>query len=418
MVMAIITNYFAKKPHPEEPIPQMPRLNNRAFENSPFIFAGEKTVNGRIIYKYLFENCGESTLADAERTVQILLADNQYLCATFPLESSALKSELVKKKYLTINGDAVCLSEERQAPISARADLTDKYFSEALLQLPTRCTQGHWLEKSSAEYWIRNKGDKCPAGPHSIGELKVDIDQQNEINAFLKNETNNKAIIKEQARLNRRAQLLSLARNVKPELANAQIDGSNNLNLDPPVTGAKIILKIGGKKIILTAAKQIMKQSGKEAAKAAGKQLVRYIPFVSLGVGLVSAAYRLTQGQYLRAGGEVVSGAVACIPIYGIPLSATIDVLNLTLNQNKRTSDEPPSFSASIDLPTAYKVLGFHPNSVPAQQEVDQRYNELRELIEQEETSEEEFKKQMIEILVAIKDLIYEKNRWGLKSKL
>lgn len=90
------------------------------------------------------------------------------------------------------------------------------------------------------------------------------------------------------------------------------------------VTGAKATTqasKILGKEVAETAGKQAVKKAGKLGLKSALKK----IPGISLLVGLALGLYEASEGNYIRAVGELASGIAGSFPGIGTGLSLLID---------------------------------------------------------------------------------------------
>lgn len=88
--------------------------------------------------------------------------------------------------------------------------------------------------------------------------------------------------------------------------------------------GARGIIR-GGKSLGKTAGKIGGKSLGKFAAKTAGKSLLKKIPLVGLAVGAGLAIDRALEGDWLGAGGELLSGAASTVPFVGTAASLGID---------------------------------------------------------------------------------------------
>ena len=84
----------------------------------------------------------------------------------------------------------------------------------------------------------------------------------------------------------------------------------------------KHYLKKGAKKI---AAKLGGKAIAKVGAKALGKGLLKKIPFVGMGAGLLFAGQRLMAGDFKGAMLEAASGIASTIPGVGTAISIGLD---------------------------------------------------------------------------------------------
>lgn len=86
-------------------------------------------------------------------------------------------------------------------------------------------------------------------------------------------------------------------------------------------TGEAVAKTAAGKAVQKAAAKTV----GKTAAKAVGKSVLKKIPLVSVGAGLVFGAQRAMAGDWKGAAGEVASGALGTFPGLGTAASVAID---------------------------------------------------------------------------------------------
>ena len=120
------------------------------------------------------------------------------------------------------------------------------------------------------------------------------------------------------------------------------------------VKGAKkasmALLKKGSKKI---ATKLGGKAVAKVGAKALGKGLLKKIPFVGLGAGLLFAGQRLMAGDFKGAALEAMSGAASMIPGAGtaisIGLDATLAAKDMGVLPGQKEAEDQQSAAASPD---------------------------------------------------------------------
>jgi len=89
--------------------------------------------------------------------------------------------------------------------------------------------------------------------------------------------------------------------------------------------GEKGAVKAGEKAAIKAGEKVAAKGVAKVGAKAVGKSLLKKIPGVSILAGGAFAAQRAMQGDWLGAGGELLSGVAGTIPGVGTAASVGID---------------------------------------------------------------------------------------------
>ena len=349
--------------------------------DSPYIFIDSQTRGPRRVNKYMLQNSQDETLGHAVNRILRLLRDNPNLVATFETENpNGLKLRISQERYLTINGDAVCLSAERTAPGIANTNFKDRYFSEALLREPVICSSGHCIERSSAIFWRAARGDLCPAGPHSMGDLRINEELQADIESFRtekENETRNQDnILRRQA-----AHALIL------HSQNAQINRLRNTPDLVLIGGAagKIVVKLGARKLLITAGKQIAQRAGKTAATSVSKSIAKKIPVACLVFGVAFAAYRIYQGvkkgdksEFVKAGFEIASGAVAFIPVVGTGLSVAID-MGMAVHDVYITFQDNDNVSFFINTEQAYDILAIErdlesENNIPSREQVDQAY--------------------------------------------
>lgn len=87
----------------------------------------------------------------------------------------------------------------------------------------------------------------------------------------------------------------------------------------------KITAKVVERKAAKTATKSAAKAAGKAAGKAVGKSILKKIPLVSLGAGAYFAYDRAKNGEWGKAGCELLSGALGCFPGVGTAASTAVD---------------------------------------------------------------------------------------------
>jgi hypothetical protein len=91
--------------------------------------------------------------------------------------------------------------------------------------------------------------------------------------------------------------------------------------------------------------------AGKLGAKAAGKSLLKKIPGVSILAGLGFGAQRALQGDFVGAGGEVLSGVAGTVPGLGTAASVAIDA-GLAARDLNALPDNTPT-TATNSAPTS-----------------------------------------------------------------
>lgn len=88
---------------------------------------------------------------------------------------------------------------------------------------------------------------------------------------------------------------------------------------------AKVTEKVVARQAAKDASKQVAKAAGKAAGKAVGKSVLKKIPLVSLGAGAYFAFERAKNGEWGKAGCELLSGALGCFPGVGTVASTAVD---------------------------------------------------------------------------------------------
>ena len=87
------------------------------------------------------------------------------------------------------------------------------------------------------------------------------------------------------------------------------------------------------------ASKAVVKAGAKAAGKAAGKVILKKVPFVSLAAGAYFAYERAKNGEWGKAGCEILSGAAGCVPFVGTIASTAIDC-GLAVDDTKQAINE------------------------------------------------------------------------------
>jgi hypothetical protein len=284
--------------------------------NPPTYFrvSSERTLDGREITKYVLADNEVGTVARAAAIMLNFMANNAAgIFACFPREG--LQERIARKPFVTINGRAICLSKGR---IVIREEYRDKYFSDGWLNLPIRCTQGHLLERRSALCWVERMGHFCPVLPiHEIDDLQIDFGLAQEIANF-----------KQEERI---------------------------WQDHPRPMGWQGMLFPG--------------------IELFGKTFLKQIPGLNLGFGVVAGGIRAAKGQWWRAGGEVLSGAAACIPVLGTTCSLALDgcIAVRDIRPQQAGNMQQQQGGGNARLLEMYIILGINPaqNPNPTRNEVD-----------------------------------------------
>ena len=99
-----------------------------------------------------------------------------------------------------------------------------------------------------------------------------------------------------------------------------------------------------GQKISAKLTKAAAKMGGEAAAKSAAKK----IPLLCIALGLYFAGERLKNGQYVKACGEVLSGIVGNVPVYGTAASLGLDSAMLADDLKEAGIDMSPAEAAQL----------------------------------------------------------------------
>lgn len=352
-----------------------------------FCLASKTTINGREIRKYLLNDHAQETLVKAAKAVHELLSQNHQLCAAFDTGTiKAIELKLSKKRYLTINGFAVCLSKNREAPGGPSRDYKDRYFSETLLKEPVSCSRGHFLEKKYVEFWVDKNGDECPARGHRIGEIKIDEELQRDIQRYKKEKAKTEKYIQSQKLKELENAFLKYEKNT-----NRRIIELLKKKLDPRLmagAGTKLVVKTIGKKTCKAASgfltRELAKEGSKRAAKFGAQNIAKIVPGVSVGVGVTLAIYRCSKQddrEYVKAVGEVLSGIAACWPGLGTAASFGIDIL--LAGDDILESFNEVEITLEFDLKGAYECLRIDTDKQPepTKEQVDKAYRKCVRIV-------------------------------------
>ncbi|MGH2612609.1 MAG: hypothetical protein ACRDFB_06115 [Rhabdochlamydiaceae bacterium] len=392
-------------------------LENKALQNSSYEFVGRYTCGGwneRIVTRYELRDDSPESLISAAEAIRQLLSDNPQFCPLFLTNNDQLTLHIQQRKYLTINGSAVCLSEEREAPPGA-STFKDEFFSEALVREPVRCKENHVLEKEYAQFWIDIHGNICPGGDHPIARdvasLPIDESLRHEVEAFKKREE----------------QEFLKTLYFRSQLAIAQgrtLEIHHTTNIDFVAVGSgvtKFFANYGASKVV-------MLLSAKTAEKTASMTLkkgVKVLPFVGLFIGVACAAWRLYKEEFIKAGLEVGSGVASCFPGSGTGISIALNS-GLLMHDAYQGSEVTTSIieqtpndqiKITMTLENAYDVLGLS-QTLPTKESVDRAYHQCTLQLHEDRVRRvmgEDFlqsSRLIIKFLNNVKSMIYEKRDW------
>ena len=193
--------------------------------SSPFVRLSKLTYSSTPVDAYLLTDDAPVETIRAAKQIRKLLRDNPNLIPTFEHTEPALSAALASQGYVTINNNrAVSLAEVRDYHPCSLDKFIDRYFSDTPIREPILCAQKHSMEKSRAQYWIRQHPNglaKCPGPgePHDLTEANLVIDEglQAEIAEF-----NQKTADDMTARVNQHASYVQVMQQVTAVQAQVQ----------------------------------------------------------------------------------------------------------------------------------------------------------------------------------------------------
>jgi len=152
----------------------MAAINFRALNGVFTRTEDERRIQGRDIHR--FSLIPRMEAARVAAAIQSFLEDNSDLVlVSKPRMREDLGIKAIQCPHLTINGDAVCLSDRPKGPSDISPYVKDVFFSEALIEEPIKCSRGHVFEREHIIVWVEQKGNYCPYGEHhAVGSLTPD----------------------------------------------------------------------------------------------------------------------------------------------------------------------------------------------------------------------------------------------------
>ncbi len=325
----------------------------------------------RKIHKYLLNvtRSNETTIDAAVLKIQELLNKNKELIPAYD-RNLPLKTQLLEKPILIINGNAVCLTDEDVVPRGGE-ECSDDFFTQGLLNDPVRCQKKHLLERVLAENYASHTNGLCPVDKDPMGDLKPDSrlkEKCNQLRRQREEEKKKSCIIDEGIRhdeMQKRLARFEITRLKKYvlELSKRKLD---RVEMSGDIV--KVVAKIsrgafwqGG-----------MYFGGKKAAVNAVKMYAKYIPFVSIAMGTGLGIYRFCNGNVTKGIAEIGSGLAASIPGPGTYVSAAVD-LGIYASD---VHDSAKIVVVNKDIKMYYDFLGIK-TPTPQKRDVD---NEIQRL--------------------------------------
>ena len=135
--------------------------------------------------------------------------------------------------------------------------------------------------------------------------------------------------------------------------------------------------------------KVVLEQTIKKT-KGEIQALVKQLPVFGLAVATLLAIRRISRGQLWRGVGEVASGVAGCFPGCGTVISIGLDVVICGLDIRDARNDHLLLKEHNVDvllekvplnIPAAYRILGFGSNVHPGREELQTAHNRLYVII-------------------------------------
>jgi len=317
--------------------------------------------------------------------INTLLQDNpDLILVSKPRASETLAAKVARCPHLTINGDAVCLSDKTKGPDLIDRLVKDVFFSEALIEEPIRCGKEHVFEREHIVAWVEETGDFCPCkGDHPVGPLHPDPYFADRVKTIIK-------AYKHQENTNINAEkTLKETKKVAEENKKAIKIAEKTVDIlhDDVKKMAKHRKRF---EMSMEAGDGVV-----QAASIIGPRLVdpnnaylkgfsSQIPGISLALGCALAAHRCWQGyitndktEYAKAAIDIAKGIVQCFPGYGT-------VLGMGLNMAMVSYDIYQTYGSQgtihLTVQNAHNTLGLNPDEKITKEEIDKNFRKLSKL--------------------------------------
>ncbi len=332
---------------------------------------GQRVELGRSIHR--FQLNPQVQMAAVSASITTFLQNNPNLVlVSKPLAGEDLAGKATRCPHLTINGDAVCLSDKLKSPDHVDLLAKDAFFSEAFIEEPIQCPRGHVFEREYIEAWVELKGDLCPfQGNHVVGApLEVDPYLAERVRAIREYYRHQEAVNRASQEDARQALDGMALQNARITALQAAIKPDRTFDI---AGGAmKIVVKGGA----LAGARMVCKTS-----ECALHSFVKKVPVVSVIFGCILAVHRCRQGyrtnskaEYGKAVGEIVSGVAACFPGYGTAASISIDV---AMAGHDIYEINRGQVSINLDVANAHRTLGLDPANQATREQIDEGFRRL-----------------------------------------
>jgi hypothetical protein len=386
------------------PIPELQGSNS-------YCYIKTLNLNNRAIHSYLLKNTEQNTIQCAKAAITSLLQKPTLYIATFDQQLS--DDQIKNNPYLTINGKAICLSEQGHY---TKQKFADMFFSCALLKEPIRCSQNHILEKERAEFWSQNNGGNCPRGNHAIDKIEVDEDFQDEITVYLDKHNDADDEIKACEFYNACSKM-EIKQKEDNATKNAEIAKKNAIQTKK----VTILAGEGTSKVVIKLAVPLLEKNLSEEIQ---KSIFKKFPVVSVAFGVVAGSYRyLYLGDTEGAVAEVASGVLACVPVYGTGLSFATDFLllgrDLKIAYDKaQLVDSKLEKPIDLDVKEVLESLNLDPYKLITKAEFDEEFKKIIAVAhpDKEESSElGEERTIRAQQMLAYRDMIYKHYKWDGK---
>lgn len=209
-------------------------------------------------------------------------------------------------------------------------------------------------------------------------ELNKELKQQRE-----KNVQETRKLVEEQKRnieaskkgdLEARGRIQETQKNINKSVEQNKSIRDNIKYVNEELNKADKIIKEGEKKVAEKIGEKVGTEiAGEIAEKTAKKSLLKKIPILGLGVGLYAGYQRFLEGEYKKAGLEVLSGAISNVPLIGTAGSLAIDAGLLASDtydalQEAKQKPDPEETNSPIDAMR---------QDLDSQKQEEKMYNEM-----------------------------------------
>ncbi len=337
------------------------------FANGSYVLSSITDREDRRIFEYIRNNQVKNAI-DFAVDVIIKLIEHFKFCPIFKTKpKEEFRNTIANNKYLIINKDVICLSDEDPPSEEFPSQHLDLYFSCRLIDTPVKCdcSEKHYFELKNFTFWKSLKVDVCPVSKEKAKFIS-NSSMKNDHACYLSQRKRDLETRKELIKVSGQVQSLQTLQKIIPPP-------------DPLTLGGglgKVLFKTGG-------------EIAKSSFKSQGKRIVKTIPWVSFLAGLVSTCYRFSKGDYRQGCAEFASGVAGCFLGVGTMISISIDTSLLmhdiheayqSINEHnklvKSLGKPKETITLSIPLYKALEALGLPTDRRPSKEEIDKAFRD------------------------------------------